>query len=94
MFQGIVEVVPKRHRELRGRRDNAGEPNDGNDANQHLDDLGGRRTSAHGRISLLSIGRASAADCDQGGETDERLRLRIETSRLAFGSAETSFPEG
>jgi hypothetical protein len=93
VFQGIVEVVSERHRELRGRPDNAGKPNDGNDVDQNIDDLGGRRTSAHRRISLLPIGWACAADCDQGGEADERLGLRIQTSRLAFGSAETSFPE-
>ena len=42
-FQGLTGVVPERQRELRGRRDNGGEPDDGNDADQHVDDLGGRR---------------------------------------------------
>jgi hypothetical protein len=43
----LAGVVPEGQRELWGRRDNGGEPDDGNDADQHVDDLGGRRARNH-----------------------------------------------
>jgi hypothetical protein len=39
VFQGIVDVLPKRQRQLRGLRDSAGQPDHRNHANQHVDDL-------------------------------------------------------
>ena len=82
VFQGLVDVVPERHRQLRGRRDDAGQPDDGNDADQHVDDLGGRRAGTHRGIGLRSVGRHRATDRDQRGEPDQRQRLRIELSGL------------
>ena len=55
-----------------------GQPDDGNDADQHVDDLGGRRPGAHRGIGLRPVGRDRATDRDQRGEADERQRLRIE----------------
>ena len=89
-FQRVVGVVSKRHRELRGRSDNAGKPDDGNDADQDVDDLSGRRARIHRGIGLRSIGRNRATRRDQRGEPDERERLRIELSGLDSGSADAA----
>ena len=77
-FEGLVDVVPERHRELRRGRDDAGQPDDGNDADQHVDDLGGGGARAHRGIGLRAVGRHSATDRDQRGQADQRQRLRIE----------------
>ena len=59
-----------------------GQPDDGNDADQHVDDLGGRRARTHRGIGLRSVGRDRATDRDQRGEPDQRQRLRIELPGL------------
>ena len=64
-FQGIVGVVPKRHRQLRRRRDNARKPDDGNNADQHVDDLGGGRPRIHCSVGLGSVGRYRATHGNQ-----------------------------
>ena len=58
----------------------AGKSDDRKDADQYVDDLGGRRSSTHRRIGLRAIGRDCAADGDQRGEADQRQCLRIEFS--------------
>ena len=55
-----------------------GEPDDGNDADEHVDDLGGRRPCTHRGVGLGAVGRHRATDRDQRGEADQRQRLRIE----------------
>ena len=57
LLQGLLDVVAERHRELRGRRDDAGQPDDGHDADQHVDDLGGRRARTHRGIGVCPVGR-------------------------------------
>ena len=59
----------------RGRRDNTGESDDGNDAEQHLDDLGGRRARTHRGVRLRSIGWNRAADRHQRADADQGQRL-------------------
>ena len=49
VFQGRVDVIAERHRQPWSGRDNAGESDDGDDAEQHLDDLGGGRTRRSSR---------------------------------------------
>ena len=78
VFQGIVDVVPQRHRQTRRRRDHTGQPDDGNDPDQHIDDLRRGCTGAHRGIGLGSVGRHRATDRDQCGEADQCQRLRIE----------------
>ena len=45
---------------------------------QHLNDLGGRRTGTHRGVGLRSVGRHCATDRHQRAEADQRQRLRIE----------------
>ena len=85
MFQRLVDVIPERQRQLRGRRDNAGHPHDRNDPDQHVDDLGGRRARRHRGIGLFAIGRASTPDRDQRSQAHQRQRLRIEICGLDPG---------
>lgn len=68
-----------------------GESDDRNYADQHIDDLGGRRARTHRGIGVCPIGRNSATDRDQRGEPDERQRLRIELLRLGPGSSSAFF---
>jgi DNA-binding CsgD family transcriptional regulator len=93
LFQGLVEVVAERQRHLRGRRDNAREADDGYDADQHVDDLGGRRARAHRGIGLGSIGGDSTADRHQRGEPDELQRLQIELQGLDLNRLHGAFGE-
>ena len=91
-FQGVVDVVAERHRQLRRRRDDAGEPDDGDDADQHVDDLGRRRARAHRGIGVRSEGRDRPTDRDQRGEPDERQRLRDRGRRPRLGPRRPSPP--
>jgi hypothetical protein len=84
MFQRLIDVIAERQRQLRGRRDDAGHPHDGNDTDQHVDDLGGSGTRSHRRIGLLAIGWTSAPDRDQRSQAHQRKRLRIEVSGLGL----------
>ena len=77
-FEGLVEVVAERHRHLRGGRDHPGEPDNRNDAEQRVDDLGGCCPRADSGIGLGAVRGFSATDGDQRGQADQRQRLRIE----------------
>ena len=88
-FQGIIGVVPKCHRQLRRRRDNARKPDDGNNARQHIDNLGGRRPRIHRSVGLGSIRRYRATHGNQRRKADECQRLWIE-----FSSAVPGLPNG
>ena len=59
-----------------------GVPTIGNDAEQHLNDLVGRRTRTHRGIGLCAIGRSRATDRHQRGEADQGQRLRIELDKV------------
>ena len=65
LLQGFVDVVPERHRELRSRGHDAREPDDGNDTDEHVDDLRRLRARVHRGIGLCSVGRLRAPDRDQ-----------------------------
>ena len=46
------------------------------------DDLGSTRAGVDGGVGVGSVGRERATGCDQGGETDEGERLRIDTAAV------------
>jgi hypothetical protein len=87
VFQGIVDVLPKRQRQLRGLRDSAGQPDDRNHANQHVDDLSGRRARTHRGIGLSSVGRHSTTDSDQRSDPHEFQGFRIEPGGVDLAAA-------
>jgi ATP/maltotriose-dependent transcriptional regulator MalT len=91
VFQGILDVVPKRQRQLRCCGNSAGQPDDRNDANQHVDDLSGRRARAHCGIGLSSVGGHGTTDGDQCSDPRQLHRFGIERSGVDVGSAD--FPE-
>ena len=76
--QGRLGVVAEG--EPKGWRggDDAREPDDRDETDEDVDDLGRRRTRIDGRVALGTIGRQGAADRDQRGEADEFEGLRIE----------------
>ena len=78
IFQRRLDVIPQRHRQLRSRRDHAGQPDHGNHTDQHVDNLGGGRAGTHRGIGLRPVGRTSAPYGDQRGQAHQRQRLGTE----------------
>ena len=91
MFSFIVGVISQGQRQLWGRRDSAGQPDDGNHANQHVDNLSGRRARIYGGIGLGSVGGHSTTDRDQRGEPYQLQRLRIQPRGIEAVGAEAVF---
>ena len=86
MFQSIVGVVAEGKRQVRGGRDDLREPNDGNDADEHVDDLGRGCARADRGIGLCAVRRDGTSGRDQRGEAGECQGLRIEPTGHDFGS--------
>jgi len=84
VFQGIVDVLPKRQRQLRGLRDSARQPDERNHANQHVDDLSGRRARTH-RASARSVGRHSTTDSDQRSDPSDEITATLSGKQAPGG---------
>ena len=77
-LERLVGVEAERHRQARCRGDDTGQSDDVNDAHQHRDDLSRSRTAAYCGVGVSSVRRQRAAGRHQGGQADQRQRLRIE----------------
>jgi hypothetical protein len=84
VFQGIVDVLPKRQRQLRGLRDSARQPDERNHANQHVDDLSGHRARTHRGIGPSWVGRHSTTDSDQRSDPSDEITATL-TGKQAPG---------
>ena len=69
-------------------RDDTGQADDGDETDQHLDDLRDGRARTDRGVRLCTVGRDRTAHRDQRGEADEGRRLLIEP--LARGPSSTA----
>jgi hypothetical protein len=65
LFEGLSGVIPECERQGRGGGDNARQPDNGDDTDEYVDDLGGRGPRVDCRVGQGAVGRDRAADRDQ-----------------------------
>ena len=77
-IQCVVEIVSQRHRNLRCSGDDERKSDDGDDADEHVDDLLRGRARADRGVGLRSERRLGTADGHERGDAGERQGLGIE----------------